>query len=924
MIRLFLTLLFVYTALFSTPNNLFTLEEQQFIKEHPMVSIGMLSESKPYTYDDNGVQKGFSVDLLKEVSQISGLKFDISTNYWPVIYNKFKAGKLDIISDISYKKQREEFTLFTQSYYEIPNYIFTLKNNKSYTDNISLIGKRVAVTKSKYYNDQLQKFGVHIVEVDTALEKIDLLLKGKVDYYLTNFEQTDMLILKELDSSIQMVDTLYFINKEDLRFGIHKQKQLLHSVLQKSLDSIDKKTINNLQNKWLLFSINQKSDLLFTKEELNYIKNNPVITYSEINWRPLSIIKDGQMRGIMGDYLDLISERSGLNFKFVSSKSWSHVLYQFEQGKIDLIPGIGSSQKEQKMGLVSNEYASYPMVIVTNDNFMFVDGINELKDKTFALPKNYTSYNFIKKNYPNINIIETHDIPQALLLVESGRADAFVGHIATSLYAMSQLALKDLKVSGTTRFTFNHHYLIQPKDKLLLSIINKVLLSISEEEKSNIYSNWVNVEHDKKYDKKIVLTFIFIILGITIIFIVRQRVYSKYNRQLKEEVDSKTKELQEFNKLLESTVRRRTNEINTLYGHLKDSYEELEHILNSTMEGILISKEGIAIDCNEQFVKLFGFKNKEEIKGRCILDFVDTQYKNAEHENIQQSYKEEHESKLIKKDGSTFFALVKGNNLTQKNKTIRVSSFLDLTQMKKKEEILLEQSKMAALGEMIGNIAHQWRQPLSVISTTASGIKLKKEFGDSDIEFENNSLDSIISTTAYLSNTIDDFRNFIIGDKKEHDFYIKDVIASLINLVKPSIVSNHIQLIDDIDSNVKIRGYENEVLQSLINIINNAKDELLKLETHEKYIFITTSIYNGKVELNVFDNAGGIKQDIINKIFEPYFTTKQINLGTGIGLYMTYKILTGMDAQISVENHRFSYNEQSFEGAKFKIMFDMV
>ncbi len=197
------------------------------------------------------------------------------------------------------------------------------------------------------------------------------------------------------------------------------------------------------------------------EDEKNWIKEHPVVTYSEVDWKPLSIIENENMSGIMGDFLELVSQRTGIKFKFVPSNSWSEVLAQFKAKKIDLVPGIGSSPDEKALGLVSNRYAKYPMVIVTGDRYKFIENLEELNGKTIAVPEHYTSYNFLVKNYPQIKLKITQNIQQALMLVEKGKADAFVGHIATSLFHISKFNLSDLKISGITPFEFEHHYLIQ-------------------------------------------------------------------------------------------------------------------------------------------------------------------------------------------------------------------------------------------------------------------------------------------------------------------------------------------------------------------------------------------------------------------------------------------------------------------------------
>ena len=236
------------------------------------------------------------------------------------------------------------------------------------------------------------------------------------------------------------------------------------------------------------------------------------------------------------------------------------------------------------------------------------------------------------------------------------------------------------------------------------------------------------------------------------------------------------------------------------------------------------------------------------------------------------------------------------------------------------KEQLFKSEKMAAMGEMIGNISHQWRQPLSVISTGSTGMKMQKEFGTlSDDDFYKQ-CDMINNNAQYLSKTIDDFKNFIKGDRNKEIFSLKDDISSFLNLVEGAIKNNHINMVLDIQEGIKINGYENELIQCLINIFNNAKDVLIEKEIKDKFIFISTSIDENKAVIKIKDNGNGIPKDIINKVFEPYFTTKHQSRGTGLGLHMTYSLISdGMNGTIDVANKVYKYEEKEYTGAEFTI-----
>ncbi|PHO08794.1 histidine kinase [Malaciobacter canalis] len=241
---------------------------------------------------------------------------------------------------------------------------------------------------------------------------------------------------------------------------------------------------------------------------------------------------------------------------------------------------------------------------------------------------------------------------------------------------------------------------------------------------------------------------------------------------------------------------------------------------------------------------------------------------------------------------------------------------------RQKDTILAQQSKMAAMGEMIANITHQWRQPLSVISTAVTGLKFEKELGILKDDNFYRGMDSIHNSVMHLSKTIDDFRNFFKPNKDKINFNLKDVVEKTLKLLSSQFDINNIYFIKNCE-NIKIHGTENELVQVLINIINNSRDALKHVD-NKRLIFIDIFKQNGKVVLLVKDTAGGINKSIIKKVFEPYFTTKK-DTGTGIGLYMSKKIIKdSLNGEISVSNETFVYEKIQYKGACFKLTFDLV
>ncbi len=246
-----------------------------------------------------------------------------------------------------------------------------------------------------------------------------------------------------------------------------------------------------------------------------------------------------------------------------------------------------------------------------------------------------------------------------------------------------------------------------------------------------------------------------------------------------------------------------------------------------------------------------------------------------------------------------------------------------------KDQVLFQQAKMASMGEMIANIAHQWRQPLGAISATTLGLKTKFALDKFELDNEqgikkckkqvDEKLDDIENYVNILSNTISDFRNFFKPQKDLNVFESASVIESSLKLLSYTLQNGDITIVKDINS-VKITGFESELSQAVINILNNAKDALNEQEDLKKFIFISTKRIENEAHIIIKDSAGGIKSENKKDIFKPYFTTKIENDGTGIGLWMSREIVENhMGGKIEAKNVTYTYENEELKGAEFTI-----
>lgn len=387
-----------------------------------------------------------------------------------------------------------------------------------------------------------------------------------------------------------------------------------------------------------------------------------------------------------------------------------------------------------------------------------------------------------------------------------------------------------------------------------------------------------------------------------------------------------TNEQNEFGKLY--------NEVNRMLQRIENSYYALKlaSVAFETQSGMIITnKEKKILQVNSAFTKLTGF-TLEDVKGK-TPSILKSGLQNKEfYENMYDSLNKYNfwmgEITNLRKDGTIINEHLLIQSILNENNEVMyyIASFLDNTKQKEMEQqlqinqqLLLQQSKLAAMGEMLENIAHQWKQPLSTITTLTSGILLNKEYNILDDNFLKEGLNNITNSAKYMSKTIDDFRDFYSNKVEKKEFDIEDSIEKALVLLSTKLVKKDIVIIKNLD-NLKILGYKNELIQVYMNILSNAIDSLDDSEDEIKIIQISSKVENNKLILEFLDNAGGINEEIIDKIFDSHFTTKSEKQGSGIGLYMSKIIIDKSHGELKVSNKTFEYNSKTYKGANFMII----
>jgi|GEM_PF-790523 len=362
---------------------------------------------------------------------------------------------------------------------------------------------------------------------------------------------------------------------------------------------------------------------------------------------------------------------------------------------------------------------------------------------------------------------------------------------------------------------------------------------------------------------------------------------------------------------------------------LRESEERYRFLVEQSPDGIVLHSGGAIEFVNPAAVKMFGGQSLEDFLGRSVIDLVhpdsrdlvvDRQRTMAEGQGVPLI-----EEKLLRLDGTFFFAEVVAEPMVYKGRMLVQVVFRDVTgrklaeeelrrlnetleqrvveqvaQNREKDHLLIQQSRLAAMGEMIGNIAHQWRQPLNALGLLLSNIQDAFHYHELDEEYLDTATENGRRLIGKMSDTIDDFRNFFRPNREKVEFGLRDAVENALRLVSASFKHHNIPVRIEATEDVRVLGFANEFSQVLLNLFVNAKEAMQEKGVTDGGLEISFVREGDRAILRVGDKGGGIAEEVLPRIFDPYFTTKE--KGTGIGLYMSKMILENMDGTIEAHN----------------------
>jgi len=733
------------SAVYAESPIVLTAQEQDFLRRHPVVTAQNEQKYPPYNFYDEGMERGLSIDYMNLLAEKLGIKVSYIRGYeWSGFMQLIKENKLDIMLNIMHTPQREEYLHFTEPYAATQKAIFT--NNAALKKLSDLQGKRVCVPRGFFIEHFLEAYypSLTLMREESLLACMKRVVSGKSDAVVGS----DTIIRYLMRREHLPIAHEYAIEDKRLTVGLSiavaPKLKILRDILQKAMYSVTEEELAALSSKWMgpQHSGIDRNYRHATVEP--YAKKRIVTMCNNPDWAPIEFVKEGEKReaqGIAIDTLKILEKQLNIDFQSVPTRSWYESQQFLKEGKCEILPAATVTKKRKEFANFTTPYLSYKLAIITKNNKPFIDGLDEIAQKSVARKKGSGLIDKLKNRYPHMQIIETENHRESLKKVSNEEAYCTIATLPVVSHYINHFALHDLHISGYTDMRYRLSIAVTKSDTQLLKKLNAALSQISQQQQRAIYDKWVGQKLVESFDYRYLYYPAGAALLLLLLLSYRGKILKDANKNLQKEIEEKVRE-----------------------------------------------------------------------------------------------------------------------NLIQ-------------------HQFIQEHAKFAALGEMIGVIAHQWRQPLNALGLSIQNLHYHYKDGMLNDTFIDQYIDKNLQTIKFMSETIDDFRGFFKMDKVKEYFSVKEAIEATFQM-QSLYLEKHSISFDIRGDDFEVYGLRSEFQQVILNLISNAKDALIAHREEKRGI----EVYLEDRVIVFMDNGGGISEEIIDKVFHSYFTTKEEGMGIGLSI----------------------------------------
>lgn len=524
----------------------FTSDEIVWLSEHPVIKASNYTNWAPIDFNIAGRPTGFSIDYLNLVAEKIGIEINyISDDSLPNLFQKLRNKEIDIGHGIVQTEERNSYLKFTEPYVEFPLYYFGRVGAPPINKLSDLDGRRVGIISGIASADVMKRNYSYLtlIEQDTVLDAFQSLVNGSIDVFAVILPIANYTISRFNISGVEVIGSSVIFELRGgnpVRLAIREDWGILRGILQKGMDAISDEEFRDLSEKWQAEYI-KTDDIGLTYEERRWLSYNQEIKVAaDPTIAPFEFIdQEGNISGVSGSYLNEIERLLNVDFVWSKSENFNAGLEQIKSDEAYFSSAIIETEERREFLTFTDSYISLVNVIFTKEGGEIYGNMDGLYGRSIAQVKGFASNDFIKKDYPDIKIIEVDNIFEALRLVALGEVDAYIGDIMTSSFYITENGLTDIIVAGDTPYSTNLAMGIGNQYPLLASAMQKALRAIPVSRKTEIEQSWllVEVNDSENYDELIKV----IGISIAIISFILVWIYS-----LRREIETRKKREKEL------------------------------------------------------------------------------------------------------------------------------------------------------------------------------------------------------------------------------------------------------------------------------------------------------------------------------------------------------------------------------------------
>lgn len=519
-----------------------TARQQQYLSGLGPLRVGFMEDYAPFSFADGGRVLGLSVDVMNRLADLTGIQVIPVQAQWPELIDMLKHGEIDILANMSYRPERENFARFTRPYHVIPNVIFTLDDTLSYNSLEDLKEYRVALGSGIYYEDTVREIlgDSGIYAYDSQQSMMQALREGDVDVVITALHSGNYWIrqLGISGAGIAGEFKLPGMAGEDLRFGVRPSLSPLADILNQGLASITPTEEQVIENRWLGASLPylDKSAPKFewTKDQQRWLdeRNREITFCADPAWMPLEGIQDGKHVGLASDALTLFSKRGELSFRLVETDSWPEAVEAAKSRRCDMFPLAMQTPNRLSYLDFTSPYLEVPNVVVGRISAPFIQRLSELGEEPVGIVEGYAFAELLERRNPSLNLVTVNSEQEGLRQLQNGDLAGYITTLATASYYMQSMGLADLKVIGRVPADWSLSVATRNDEPMLQGIMQQLVASLTAEERDQLERTWRNVEIKEQVDYTLLWQVLLAGLVITTLLFYWNRKLGHLNREL--------------------------------------------------------------------------------------------------------------------------------------------------------------------------------------------------------------------------------------------------------------------------------------------------------------------------------------------------------------------------------------------------------